>query len=184
MNFRIWLESNEKETEHKVKQVFQQARQRLLGTTHDYSLSLNRLEGGSSEGGHNKGPAAAIKVLGPVFQQLQGLGEPFNSQANTAMHWLQQISSGKVSANANWTVGRLLTLMFGPEMYEKFTDEPAPDGDVDEPVQRGSQDVTQAPDMDQQSKSQPQPFQPPNQQQISQEPEGQANFANSANLSW
>ena len=186
MNFKLWLEDQESEINDKLSQIFNQAKQRLLGTTHDYSLSLNRLEGGSAKGGQNKGPAVAERVLGPIFQQLESLGEPFQSQASTAINWLQKISNGDIKVNADWTVGRLLTLMFGKEHYEKFTGETAPTGDIDEPPQRGSQDVTHVPDDSKPSNAyeEPDPFQSPNKQQISQEPMGQANFANSANLSW
>lgn len=182
MNFRTWLESDQQLTQQKLEQMFRSAMQELVGHNPNLSLPLSKIESGNKDGGSPKGPMAAKNALSSIFQNLQQMG--FGSQVNDTINWLQRISQKSPEGHqVNSTVGHLLNKLFGSEIYQSVTGDTPPTTDINEPVPDAGQDAVKSPEQENpHPQSPPTPFQPPNQQQISQEPIGQGINANSAGL--
>jgi len=170
MNFRLWLESQNKELHIKLKSAFDQARTALIGGTADYNTALGKISLRN-----RTGASAVEEMLASVFEMLRSLGQydpEISSRGEAARQWLNSISSGDNPVNANHTVGHLLKKMFGDEMYGEFSGQPVPSSDVSEPVAGGGLpggDVTMGPENDNQKPMPNTPLQPPNQKQIGQE---------------
>lgn len=171
MNFKLWLENDDKELLIKLKAAFDSVKSALVGHSDDeWNKSLNHITDGSMQGYR-----AVRKVITPILNVLKSYEDPnVQTRLNDVETFLHSMQTGN-KPNLH-TVGRLLHTMFGDELYSKFSGgQPIPAKDVTEPAPE------QAPDTISQTGraeevpmpgSEPdlqEPLQPPNKRQIGQE---------------